>query len=153
MNLDGEVAVRFDHVWKSIGPRRILDDVSFEIPQGTAFSILGRRGTGKTIVLKLSIGLLKPDRGRIFINQEEITGLDTSALLRVRKSIGFVFQNSAVFDSISVAENIAFPLRYHRANAESDIQETVRRQLLQVGLEHDGDKMPADLSAGMRKLL
>jgi len=64
-----------------------------------------------------------------------------------------VFQNSAVFDSISVAENIAFPLRYHRAEAESDIQETVRRQLLQVGLEHDGDKMPADLSAGMRKLL
>jgi phospholipid/cholesterol/gamma-HCH transport system ATP-binding protein len=106
MNLEGVVAVRFDRVSKSIGATRILEDVSFEVPHGTAFSILGRRGTGKTIALKLSIGLLKPDRGRIFINQEEITRLDTRGLLRVRKSTGFVFQNSAVFDSISVAETL-----------------------------------------------
>jgi phospholipid/cholesterol/gamma-HCH transport system ATP-binding protein len=153
MNLDGDVAVRFDQVSKSIGATRILENVSFEIPRGTAFSILGRRGTGKTIALKLSIGLLKPDRGRIFINQEEITRLDTPGLLRVRKSTGFVFQKSAVFDSISVAENIAFPLRYNSGKPESEIQEKVRQQLLQVGLERDADKMPADLSVGMRKLL
>jgi phospholipid/cholesterol/gamma-HCH transport system ATP-binding protein len=153
MNVDGDVAVRFDQVSKSIGTMRILEDVSFQIPRGTAFSILGRRGTGKTIALKLSIGLLKPDRGRIFINQEEITRLDTRGLLRVRKSTGFVFQNSAVFDSISVAENIAFPLRYDSGKPESEIQERVRQQLLQVGLEQDGDKMPVDLSVGMRKLL
>jgi phospholipid/cholesterol/gamma-HCH transport system ATP-binding protein len=153
MNIEGDVAVRFDRVSKSIGALRILEDVSFEIPRGTAFSILGRRGAGKTIALKLSIGLLKPDRGRIFINQEEITGLDTPAILRVRKSTGFVFQNSALFDSISVAENIAFPLRYNSGKPESEIQEKVHQQLLRVGLEQDADKMPVDLSVGMRKLL
>jgi phospholipid/cholesterol/gamma-HCH transport system ATP-binding protein len=153
MNLDVDVAVRFDHVSKSIGATRILEDVSFEIARGTAFSILGRRGTGKTIALKLSIGLLKPDRGRIFINEEEITTLDALGLMRVRKSTGFVFQNSAIFDSISVAENIAFPLRYNSGNPESEIQEKVYQQLLQVGLEQDGQKMPVDLSVGMRKLL
>jgi phospholipid/cholesterol/gamma-HCH transport system ATP-binding protein len=153
MNRHGDVAVRFDQVSKSIGTTRMLQDVSFEIPRGTAFSILGRRGTGKTIALKLTIGLLKPDQGRIFINQEDICTLDTPGLLRVRKAIGFVFQNSAVFDSISVAENIAFPLRYNSGKAESEIQDTVRQRLLQVGLEQDGDKMPVDLSVGMRKLL
>src|ERR1700730_6707626 len=99
MNLDGSVAVRFDQVSKSIGTTRILEDVSFAVPRGTAFSILGRRGTGKTITLKLAIGLLKPDRGRIYINGEEITALDTPDLLRVRRSTGFAFQNSAAFDS------------------------------------------------------
>jgi len=153
MNPDGDVAVRFDQVSKSIGATHILEDVSFEILRGTAFSILGRRGAGKTIALKLSNGLLKPDRGRIFINQEEITGLDRPGLLRVRKSTGFVFQNSAVFDSISVAENIAFPLRYNSGKPESEIQDKVRQQLLQVGMEQNGDKMPVDLSVGMRKLL
>jgi phospholipid/cholesterol/gamma-HCH transport system ATP-binding protein len=151
MNLD--VAVRFDHVSKSIGATRVLDDVTFEIPRGAAFSILGRRGTGKTIALKLSIGLLKPDQGRIFINQEEITALDVPDLLRIRQSTGFVFQNAAIFDSISVAENIAFPLRYNCEKPEIEIQEKVRQQLQQVGLEEVGDKMPVDLSVGMRKLL
>lgn len=153
MNLDQDVAVRFERVSKSMGATRILEDVSFEIPRGTAFSILGRRGAGKTTVLKLSIGLLQPDRGRLFVNQEEISGLNTSGLLRVRKSTGFVFQNSAVFDSISVAENIAFPLRYNSGKSEREIQEKVHEQLVQVGLEQDGDKMPVDLSVGMRKLL
>jgi phospholipid/cholesterol/gamma-HCH transport system ATP-binding protein len=153
MNLDEDVAVRFDRVSKSIDGMRILEEVSFQVPRGTAFTILGRRGTGKTIALKLSIGLLKPDRGRIFINREEITALDTPDLMRVRKSTGFVFQNSAVFDSISVADNIAFALRYHSQKPESEIQEKVREQLLQIGLEQERDKMPMDLSAGMRKLL
>jgi len=153
MNFDTDVAIRFDRVAKSIGSTHILEDISFTIPRGTAFSILGRRGTGKTIALKLAVGLVKPDRGRIFINQEDITTLDAPELLRVRKSTGFVFQNSAVFDSISVAENIAFPLRYNSERPEREIQERVRQQLLEVGLERDGDKMPVDLSVGMRKLL
>jgi phospholipid/cholesterol/gamma-HCH transport system ATP-binding protein len=153
MNLDGSVAVRFDQVSKSIGTTRILEDVSFAISRGTSFAILGRRGTGKTVTLKLAIGLLKPDRGRIYIDGEEITALDTPDLLRVRRSTGFAFQNSAAFDSISVSENVAFPLRYNSGKPESEIQEKVRQQLLQVGMEQDGDKMPVDLSVGMRKLL
>jgi phospholipid/cholesterol/gamma-HCH transport system ATP-binding protein len=153
MKPNEDEAVRFDRVSKSIDGMRILEEVSFQVPRGTAFSILGRRGTGKTIALKLSIGLLKPDLGRIFINREEITTLDTPGLMRVRKSTGFVFQNSAVFDSISVADNIAFSLRYNSGRSESEIQQKVREQLLQVGLEQERDKMPMDLSVGMRKLL
>lgn len=154
MNLGGSMAVRFDHVSKSIGTMRILEDASVEIARGTACAILGCRGTGKTITLKLAIGLLKPDRGGIYINGEDITALDTPSLLRVRRSTGFVFQNSAIFDSISVAENIAFPLRYNNARKpEREIQDKVRQLLAQVGLERDSHKMPVELSVGMRKLL
>jgi phospholipid/cholesterol/gamma-HCH transport system ATP-binding protein len=153
MNLDGSVAVRFDQVSKSIGTTRILEDVSFAISRGTSFAILGRRGTGKTVTLKLAIGLLKPDRGRIYIDGEEITALDTPDLLRVRRSTGFAFQNSAAFDSISVSENVAFPLRYNSGKPESEIQEKVQQLLARVGLERDSHKMPVELSVGMRKLL
>jgi phospholipid/cholesterol/gamma-HCH transport system ATP-binding protein len=153
MNLDGSVAVRFDQVSKSIGTTRILEDVSFAISRGTAFAILGRRGTGKTVTLKLAIGLLKPDRGRIYIDGEEITALDTPDLLRVRRSTGFAFQNSAAFDSISVSENVAFPLRYNSGKPESEIQEKVQQLLARLGLERDSHKMPVELSVGTRKLL
>jgi phospholipid/cholesterol/gamma-HCH transport system ATP-binding protein len=148
-----DVAVRFDRVSKSIGETDILEDISFEVPRGTVFSILGRRGAGKTVALKLSIGLLKPDLGRILINNEDITALDHSGLLHVRRSTGFVFQTGAVFDSLSVAENVAFPLRCATGSPESKLRERVRQQLDRVGLGEDSGKMPNDLSAGMRKLL
>ena len=147
------MAVRFDGVSKSIDDTDILEDISFEVPRGTVFSILGRRGAGKTIALKLSIGLLKPDLGRIFLNNEEITELDHPGLLHVRKATGFVFQTAAVFDSISVAENVAFPLRCATGIPESKLRDRVQQQLDRVGLGEDGDKMPVDLSFGMRKLL
>jgi len=153
MNSDRRVAVRFDRVSKSIDEARVLEDVSFEISRGTAFSILGRRGAGKTMLLKLAIGLLKPDRGRIFVDGEDITALDTPDLLRVRRSTGFVFQNSAAFDSICVAENVAFPLRYHSDKLDSEIQDKVRELIIQADLEQDRYTMPVDLSVGMRKLL
>ena len=148
-----DMAVRFDRVSKSIGETDILEDISFEVPRGTVFSILGRRGAGKTIALKLSIGLLKPDLGRIFLNNQEITALDHRGLLHVRRSTGFVFQTSAVFDSISVAENVAFPLRCATGIPESELRDRVRQQLDRVGLGEDSGKMPNDLSFGMRKLL
>jgi len=149
----GDVAVRFEQVSKSIGEIDVLEDISFEVPRGTVFSILGRLGTGKTTALKLSIGLLGPDQGRIFLNNQDITEMDHPGLLDVRRATGFVFQTSAVFDSISVAENVAFPLRCATHSPESELRERVRQQLEQVGLEKDGDRMPNDLSAGMRKLL
>jgi phospholipid/cholesterol/gamma-HCH transport system ATP-binding protein len=148
-----ELAVRFDQVSKSIGETDVLDDVSFEVPRGTVFSLLGRRGVGKTVILKLSVGLLKPDLGRIFLNNEDITAMDHSALLHARRSTGFVFQTAAVFDSISVAENVGFPLRCSTHSPETKLRDRVRQQLRKVGLEEDRDKMPNDLSFGMRKML
>jgi phospholipid/cholesterol/gamma-HCH transport system ATP-binding protein len=148
-----DIAVRFDGVSKSIGEIDVLEDISFEVPRGTVFSILGRCGAGKTVALKLSIGLLKPDLGRIFLNNQDITAMDHPALLNVRRSTGFVFQTSAVFDSISVAENVAFPLRCATGIPEGKLRDRVWQQLDQVGLAEDGGKMPNDLSFGMRKLL
>ena len=153
MSPEEVAAIRFDRVSKSLGEERILDDVSFAVPRGTALSILGRRGAGKTIALKLSIGLGKPDHGRVLIYGEDVNTLDPPELLRLRRSTGFVFQNSAVFDSVTVAENIALPLRYNSGMAKAEINEKVHQHLLQVGLERDGNKMPDKLSVGMRKLL
>ncbi len=113
MNHEETEAIRFEQVSKSFDSTPLLENVSFEVARGEAFCILGRSGTGKTVLLKLMVGMLKPNRGKIFINQEEITVLDMPSLLRLRKRVGFLFQNGALFDSISVADNLAFPLRYH----------------------------------------
>jgi phospholipid/cholesterol/gamma-HCH transport system ATP-binding protein len=146
-----EAAIRFDQVSKSFGSKRVLDDVSFRVERGSAFCILGRSGTGKSVTLKLMIRLLTPERGRIFIGDKEITSLKSPDLPPVRKAIGFLFQNAALFDSLSVGDNVAFPLRRHTSKLEAEIREYSRKKLAQVGLENEYDKMPADLSGGMRK--
>jgi phospholipid/cholesterol/gamma-HCH transport system ATP-binding protein len=148
---NGGKAIRFENVSKSFGTRQVLDEVSLDVTAGSVFAILGRSGTGKSVTLKLMIGLLKPDSGSIFIGGKEIAGLDSRGLVPVRKSIGFLFQNAALFDSISVGENIAFPLRRHMDYGDDEIRDRVQRKLAQVGLEREYDKMPADLSGGMRK--
>jgi len=144
-------AVKFEDVSKAFADRHVLDHVSFEVEEGTAFCLLGRSGTGKSVSLKLMIGLLKPDQGRIFIRDSDITRLRSHELPDIRKSMGFLFQNSALFDSLSVGENVAFPLRRHSKKSESEIQTVVSKKLGQVGLEKDAAKMPSDLSGGMRK--
>jgi phospholipid/cholesterol/gamma-HCH transport system ATP-binding protein len=144
-------AVRLDHVTKKFGSTAVLDDVSLEIGAGHAFCILGRSGTGKSVTLKHIIGLMKPDSGRVFVQGEDITSLEGRDLARVRKQMGFLFQNAALFDSISVGENVAFPLRRHTDLADDEIRDRALAKLRQVGLERDYDKMPAALSGGMRK--
>jgi phospholipid/cholesterol/gamma-HCH transport system ATP-binding protein len=129
----------------------VLRDLSFEVAGGRAFCILGRSGTGKSVTLKHIIGLLRPDAGRIFVQGDEITGLAPRELGRVRRRMGFLFQNAALFDSITVGENVAFPLRRHTELSDDEIEERARRKLADVGLERDYGKMPADLSGGMRK--
>jgi phospholipid/cholesterol/gamma-HCH transport system ATP-binding protein len=145
------LAIRFDHVSKSFGALTVLDDVSFEIPTGEAFCILGRSGTGKSVTLKQLIGLIKPDQGSILVEGHEITTLDAAGLSRMRKRMGYLFQYSALFDSSSVGENVAFPLRRHTKASDSEIREQAQAMLERVGLDDVYDKMPSDISGGMRK--
>jgi phospholipid/cholesterol/gamma-HCH transport system ATP-binding protein len=144
-------AVRFDHVSKAFGTLKVLDDISFEIPMGQAFCLLGRSGTGKSVALRHIVGLLRPDRGKVFVEERDITGLEGRELAEVRKHMGFVFQNAALFDSMSVGENVAFPMRRHTDWSESEIRERATKRLADVGLDKDFDKMPGDLSGGMKK--
>ena len=146
-----DAAIRFEHVSKSFSGHHVLDDVSFEVKPGEGFCILGRSGTGKSVTLKHMIGLLRPDRGRVFVEGTDITDLSSNALTPVRRRMGFVFQNGALFDSISVGENVAFVVRRHERMSEREIRSRAVEKLARVGLERDYDKMPSDLSGGMRK--
>lgn len=146
-----EAAVRLEGVTKAFGERRVLDDVSFDVPAGSGFIILGRSGTGKSVTLRHIIGLVRPDRGRVFVDGDEISALSGPELSGVRCKIGFLFQNAALFDSISVGENVAFPLRRHTDLPEAGILARAREKLEAVGLADEFDKMPGALSGGMRK--
>ena len=144
-------AIRMDHVTKAFGSRKVLDDVTFEVPRGAGFVILGRSGTGKSVTLRHMIGLLRPDSGRVFVEEDEISALSGPRLSEVRKKMGFLFQSAALFDSISVGENVAFPLRRHTRLSDAEIRQRAKEKLAAVGLERDYDKMPGALSGGMRK--
>jgi phospholipid/cholesterol/gamma-HCH transport system ATP-binding protein len=144
-------AVRFDHVSKAFGPQTILDDVSFEVPTGTAFCLLGRSGTGKSVTLRHIVGLVRPDSGRVFIDDQDITAFAGRELAGVRKHMGFLFQSAALFDSMSVGDNVAFPMRRHTDWSDATIRERAQAKLADVGLDTEYDKMPGDLSGGMKK--
>lgn len=143
--------IEFRHVHKSFGPQKVLDDVSLEIPKGQTTVIIGPSGTGKSVYIKLLVGLLKPDQGEIFVAGQEITRLPERELYEVRKKFGMLFQDGALFDSMTVEENIAFPLKRHTHKKDREIREIVNHKLAQVGLPHAGHKFPGELSGGMRK--
>ena len=144
-------AVRFEHVSKRFGALAVLNDVSFEIPQGQAFCLLGRSGTGKSVTLRHIIGLVQPDSGKVFVEKHDIGALSRRSLGEVRTHLGFLFQNAALFDSMSVGDNVAFPMRRHTKWSDRDIRDRAAKKLADVGLETAYDKMPADLSGGMKK--
>jgi phospholipid/cholesterol/gamma-HCH transport system ATP-binding protein len=146
-----EPVIRFERVSMGFDGVTVLDDVSFEVARGKAFVILGRSGAGKSVTLRLMIGLMRPDAGKVFVLGENVAALNAVGLTRVRKQVGFLFQYSALFDSISVGENVAFPLRWHKRMSESEIQKRVGELLDQVGLEPHRHKMPSEVSGGMRK--
>ena len=148
---ENPLAVQFDHVSKAFGDKKVLTDVSFQIAAGEAFCLLGRSGIGKSVTLRLMIGLLKPDRGGILIDGTNIVDAATDTLNGVRKTMGFLFQDAALFDSMSVAENVAFPLRRHTSKPENEIRSIVAEKLKNVELEKEGNVMPSQLSGGMRK--
>jgi len=144
-------AIRLDHVCKSFGGIEVLKDVSITVQKEECFGLLGRSGTGKSVTLSLMIGLMQADSGAILIEGKDLRKLKRSELLESRKHIGFLFQQAALFDSLSVRENVAFPLQRHTNKGEKEILDIVHQTLESVGLEKDEDKMPAELSGGMRK--
>lgn len=145
-------AIAFDCVSKGFKGKDTLVDVSFRVPPGKALCIFGRSGTGKSVTLKLLIGLLKADKGRVFIQGEDIGAFDQNGLSRVRRKMGFLFQSAALFDSFSLYNNLALPLhRLDKSKSQEVIDKTIDEVLDSVGLKNEKDKMPVDLSGGMRK--
>lgn len=147
----GGFAVELEHISKQFGKRIVLENVTFRVESGEAFCLLGRSGIGKSVTLKIIDGLIKPDSGRVLIQGTEIEHRDSARLVEIRKQIGFLFQSAALFDSLSVSENVAFPLRRHTRKADREIREIVEQKLEEVELGGEGDKMPAELSGGMKK--
>jgi phospholipid/cholesterol/gamma-HCH transport system ATP-binding protein len=136
---------------KSFGAQSILEDVSFQIDPGESVVIIGRSGGGKSVLLKHVVGLLQPDSGSVLIDGENIVGMNERTLLRVRRKFGMVFQGAALFDSMTVAENVAFGLRRHENLTEVEIAKRVAQTLELVDLPGTERKNPAELSGGMRK--
>jgi phospholipid/cholesterol/gamma-HCH transport system ATP-binding protein len=144
-------AVVLDGVSKRFGSKQVLNEVSFSVPRGEAICVLGRSGTGKSVTLRLMIGLIKPDAGEIFISGNNISRLEGRELSRARCKMGFLFQSAALFDSFTLHDNLALPLRRLTDKSNSEIEEIVDRALDQVGLAGDNHKLPGALSGGMRK--
>src|ERR687889_654660 len=142
--------IRLEHLAKAFGAKPVLRDVTLEVPDGQNTVIIGSSGAGKSVTLKLIVGLLEPDAGRVLVDDEDVQELDRDRLTALRGRIGYVFQFAALFDSMTVAENIRLGL-IKRGYAESVIRQRVEESLTVVDLVGTGDKMPAELSGGMRK--
>ncbi|MGA3203129.1 MAG: ATP-binding cassette domain-containing protein [Bryobacteraceae bacterium] len=136
---------------KSFGQQQVLKGVDLAVDKGEILAILGKSGTGKSVLLRLLIGLEKADAGSICIRGQETTNLEMDALNEMRMKVGFLFQEGALYDSLTIAENVAFPLRRHTKLSDAERNEKVRALLLSVGLDKDLEKMPSDISGGMRK--
>lgn len=144
-------AVQLVGLYKAFNSLQVLNGVDLGIEEGELLTILGGSGTGKSVLLKLIVGLLKPDAGQILIDGEDIVPLSEDELLKVRQKVGMVFQGAALFDSLTVKENVAFPLREHTVMTEAAIRDRVAEVLALVGMAGTEEKYPVELSGGMRK--
>lgn len=145
------VVIQFEDVYKEFGDLPVLKGLSMQIPSGRVTTILGPSGCGKSVTLKHVIGILKADRGRVTVAGHDMNAISSSELLELRKRVGVLFQSSALFDSMSVKENVAFGLRMHTRMSESQIDARVHECLEEVEMAGSEAKMPVDLSGGMRK--
>ncbi len=151
MALPQPTLIEFDHVHLAFGEQTVLEDVSFAVRRSETKVLLGETGAGKSVVLKLAIGLLRPDAGRVEVLGETVSRLPETELYALRRRIGIVFQESALFDSLTVRENVAYRLEEERRLSEDEIEARVRACLAAVELEEAIDKMPAELSGGMQR--
>jgi phospholipid/cholesterol/gamma-HCH transport system ATP-binding protein len=147
----GEPMISFNHVSIAFSDRPVLEDVSFQVERGQTLCILGRSGVGKSVSLRLLMGFLVPDSGSIQVEGQEITGLDEEGMNAIRKRLTMVFQNGALFDSMSVRENVAFALRERGGLAEDQVVRIVDRLIEMVGAEDVADNLPASLSTGRKR--
>jgi phospholipid/cholesterol/gamma-HCH transport system ATP-binding protein len=144
--------IQVQGLYKRFGEQPVLDGVDLSIEAGSTCVILGSSGSGKTVLMKHMIGLLQPDRGQVLVEGEDISNADAQKLDELRRKFGMVFQSAALFDSMTVYENVSFPLREHRRRLpEAECRQIVREKLEIVGLANVEDRYPADLSGGMRK--
>jgi phospholipid/cholesterol/gamma-HCH transport system ATP-binding protein len=143
--------IEFKEVSKSFGSKRILDKVSFSVMPGETVCILGRSGVGKSVSLHNIMGFLKPDSGRLIVAYQDVTDYTDAQMDEIRKKVTMVFQNGALFDSLTVGENVAFPLREHRELSEQQIFQVVDGLLDMVGVKEMRDLLPSDLSTGMKR--
>ena len=143
--------IRVEDLWKSFGPQAVLRGVSLEVQPGEFMALIGMSGCGKSLLLKHLVRLVRPDRGRIWVAGQDVTALPARALEALRSRIGFVFQSGALFDSMTVYDNVAFPLREKTRLGEGDIRKKVMGELERVDLSGAENKFPAQLSGGMIK--
>jgi phospholipid/cholesterol/gamma-HCH transport system ATP-binding protein len=144
-------AIVFDNVSIAFGENPVLDGISFHLAQGETKALFGVAGSGKSIILKLALGLIKPDAGRIWVLGEEVTALPEEQLFELRRRIGMVFQESALFDSLAVRDNVGYRLLEEGKTGEDEIEQRVRQALSFVELENTFDKFPGELSGGMKR--
>src|SRR5437899_4141087 len=145
------IAVEFKKVMKSFGEKRVLNDVSFKIEQGQALCLLGRSGTGKSVTLKLIMALMRPDSGEVLVDRDNVVGMGEQGLSHVRRKLGYLFQDAALFDSLTLYKNLSLPLHRLTKKSKEEIDDVVNRVLGDVGLGADGAKYPSALSGGMKK--
>jgi phospholipid/cholesterol/gamma-HCH transport system ATP-binding protein len=136
---------------KAFGDQTVLDGINLQVERGETVAVLGRSGGGKSVLLKLIMRLQTPDSGSIRVAGQEVTDLDGNQLNEVRKKVGFLFQQAALYDSLTVEENVAFPVSRHSRMSENERKDRVRDLLANVGMEHDLQKMPSEISGGMQK--
>ena len=148
---DEVLAIETRRLQKSFGSSRILQDVDLQIPEGCIAAIMGPSGTGKSVLIKHVLGLLKPDSGDVLVRGRALSTMRRSEVIAMRRDIGVMFQDGALFSSMSVYDNVAFPLRQHTDYADAEVRELVMDQLEKVGLAHAASRFPAELSGGMKK--
>ena len=146
-----ETVAEIAHLKKSFGGNQVLKDINFKIEKGKNLVVCGRSGSGKSVLIKCLIGLIEPDDGKVILLGKDIFSLTIEELNLLRKKVGFLFQSAALYDSMTVRENLEFPLRDLKSKSKEEKESLVLEALKNVGLENAIDKMPSELSGGMRK--
>ena len=151
MNRNGENMIEIEDLHKAFEGNKVLDGITCQIPAGKISVVMGPSGTGKSVLLRHVVGLLYPDKGDVRVASKSVPSLNEEELLELRRNVGMLFQDGALFSSMNLYDNVAFPLRQHTKKSEREIKEVVMQRLEEVGLTEAVKKMPNELSGGMRK--